>query len=87
MGLVTGGSFGPSLGATASVEILGGDCTVADLPSPRLYHATFLTPDNRTLVCGGSSRRQEEGTFLDDSCLEYSLELETWQPHSRLGVQ
>ena len=88
VGLLSGGRTRSSSGWSplSSVEIFGGECAVADLPQPRSYHVSFVTPDDRVMVCGGL---QGWGWSQSNSasCLEYNLDSNAWRPHSYLRAK
>ena len=86
MGLLSGGRTRSSSGWSplSSVEIFGGECTVADLPQPRSYHVSFVTPDDRVMVCGGLEGWSQSNSA---SCLEYNLNSNVWRHHSYLRAK
>ena len=86
VGLLSGGRTRSSAGWSpmSSVEIFGGDCTVADLPQPRSYHVSFVTPDDRVMVCGGLEGWSQSNSA---SCLEYNLNSNAWRHHSYLRAK
>ena len=53
----------------AAVDIIGGDCSVADLPHHRMWHVSFVSPDLLVMVCGGWDLED----VLLASCLQYNL--------------
>jgi hypothetical protein len=69
---------------TATVDVIGGDCTIPDLPGTRSSPASFMTADPeepRLMVCGG----QDLGDQFS-SCHQYepALEPPAWTHHSPL---
>ena len=78
VGLLTGGYSGP---VTASVEVLGGECRVGDLPQPTVGHLTLVTEDSKVLVCGG---RDGSKNYIQ-TCREYDAKSKEWKHHSHLN--
>jgi hypothetical protein len=86
VGLVTGGYVETLLRwpGTTSAVVIGGDCSVADLPAQIIDHVSATTPgpDSKVLVCGG-----RDGDGFLSSCLTYSLgPPAAWVTHSGFSV-
>ena len=74
-----------------TVDTMGGDCSVADLPFHRRLHVSFVTRDNLVMVCGGAGSGEVLGagpgqdSLGNDalaSCQHYNLAEERWDNHS-----
>jgi hypothetical protein len=93
VGLVIGGWDLDAGEYTAAVDVIGGDCTIPDLPGSRFGSVSFLTAgpeDPRLMVCGGDTQTPQDTTLglkrALSSCLQYkpALEPPTWIVHSSL---